>query len=205
VNEKETKQTLDLNLKDSVEYARRVFEHNFNWYKNADSKAEIILAIDGIFLGFVTSSIFIKQSELVDILQSFKSITWFLLGLMSLCLTGSIISSVACLWSRIPIFTKCARKDYFAKKGIDAKNIETYIPEATWFFQKISWLDPNLYQELMLSTGKQFEISALAIDIHELSRNVLKKHKWVDISFFLAAISLLCFLAFGISYLITLM
>jgi hypothetical protein len=196
--------TSDSNLDNSVEYIRRVFDHNLFWYKNADAKAEIILTLDGVFLGFVTSLIFINQIDLIEILRRFTSLSWLCLGLMVVCLTGSIVSSIICLWSRIPMFVRRAQKNYFVKNGIDVNNMKTYLPETTFFFQKISWLEPTIYQKYMLSTGKKFEISALALDVHVLSKNVLKKHKWVDIGFFLTGLSLLCFLAFSISYLLTL-
>jgi hypothetical protein len=200
----QTTKTSDSNLEDSVEYIRRVFEHNLFWYKNADAKAEIILTLDGVFVGFVTSLIFVKQIDLIGILRHFTSFSWLLLELMVVCLTGSIVSSIFCLWSRIPIFSGRAQRNYFAEKKIDAKNIKTYLPETTFFFQKISWLEPTVYQKYMLSTDKKFEISALALDVHVLSKNVLKKHRWVDIGFFLTGLSLLCFLAFSISYLLIL-
>ena len=200
----QTTKTPDPNLEDSVEYIRRVFDHNLFWYKNADSKAEIILTLDGVFLGFVTSSIFIKQADLMEIMHRFTNLSWLFLGLMVLCLTGSIISSIFCLWSRIPIFTKRAQKKYFADNKIDAKNMKSYRPEVTFFFQKISWLEPFVYQKYMLSTGKKFEVSALALEVHTLSKNVLIKHKWVDIGFFLTGASLLCFLTFSISYFLAL-
>jgi hypothetical protein len=200
----QTTKTTDSNLEDSVEYIRRVFDHNLFWYKNADAKAEIILTLDGVFLGFVTSLIFVKQVDLMEILGRFTSFSWLFLELMVVCLTGSIVSSIICLWSRIPILIGRAQQNYFAEKKIDAKNIKTYLPETTFFFQKISWLESTLYQKYMLSTDKKFEISALAIDVHVLSNNVRKKHKWVDIGFFLTGLSLLCFLAFSISYVLTL-
>ena len=204
MEEQEYINTQKNDLNDSVEYTRRVFEHNLDWYKNADTKAEVILTLDGIFLAFVTSSVFLGRAQLLDIFEYFSPLSWFLLVLMSFCLTGSIIIAIACLWSRIPFFTKRSQEKYFADKGIDAENVETYLPETTNFFQKISWLNPDLYREVMLGADKQFEISALAIDIHALSKNVSLKHKWVDLGFLFTGFSLLFILAFGVSFLLSL-
>ena len=123
---------------------------------------------------------------------------------MSASLAGSIICAVLCLWSRISLSTERAKEQYFAERKIQVDDLETYVPEATFFFQKISWLDPDLYQKLLLSADKEVEIRALAADAHVLSRNVQRKHQWVDFGFSLGGASLLFFLALGISYLVTL-
>ena len=206
MKELENKQDQPSSSREPLEYARRVMEHNFEWYKNADTKAEIILALDGAFLAFVSSSIFTNQDELKDILESFTPLTWLFLVFMTIFLTGSIISAILCLYSRIPIFSERAKRKYFDTKEnkIDIDDAETYKPEATLFFQQISYLKSKQYQEYMLKANKKSEISALAVAIHILSENVFKKHKWVDWGFILAGLSLCCFLAFIISYVITL-
>jgi len=198
------KQVSSSDLSDPVDYARRVYDHNLDWYKNADTKAEIILTLDGVFLAFVTSSIFMNQADLLKILGNFTTLTWLFLWLMSLSLAGSIICSISCLWSRISLANRRTKERYFAERKIEVDKLETYVPEATFFFQKISWLDPDLFRKLMLTVDKEFEISALAADTHTLSRNVLRKHQRVDFSFILAGTSLLFFLALCITYLLAL-
>lgn len=201
VMDKEPKQMPNTDLSDAVEYTRRIYDSNMDWYKNADTKAEIILSLDGIFLAFVISSIFMKQGDLLEILESFTVWTWLFFGLMFMALAGSILCAIACLWSRIPL-TKRRRDQYLAKRNIRVDKQDTYLPEVTFFFQKISWLNSDLYQKLLLSTNKRFEIEALATDVHVLAGNVVKKHRLVDFGFFLTGISLLLFLAAGVSYLL---
>lgn len=199
--DKEDKQTPNTDLSDAVEYARRSYDSNLDWYKNADTKAEVILSLDGIFLAVVTGSIFMKRSDLLEILAGFTIWTWLFFGSMCVALAASILCAIACLWSRIPLSQR-AKEQYLASRNIQVDRLETYLPEATFFFQKISWLNSELYQRLLLSTNKRFEIQALAADVHTLSRNVLRKHQLVDAGFFLTGLSLLLFLAVGISYLV---
>jgi hypothetical protein len=33
----------------AVDYARRLHDRILNWYKNADSKAQVLLTLDGVF------------------------------------------------------------------------------------------------------------------------------------------------------------
>jgi hypothetical protein len=199
-----SKQQSNTDFSPSLDYVRRVYTNNIDWYKNADTKAEIVLTLDGIFLAFVTSSIFVQQADLREILAYFTFGSWLFLGLMSLALAGSIFCAIACLWSRISLI-KYIKEKYFAEHKTQVDQIEPYRPETTFFFQKISRLDPDLYQRRLLSVDQEFEIMALAADTHTLAGNVLEKHVWVDLSFILAGASLLSFLALGISYLLALM
>jgi hypothetical protein len=80
-----------------LEYARRIFDSVLDWYKNADTKAQIILTINGVFLAFLTGSIFKKQDDIGPMFSRFGGETWLLLGLMCVALTGSILSAIVCL------------------------------------------------------------------------------------------------------------
>ena len=91
----------DAELSDALTYARRLYERVVDWYKNADAKAQIILTLDGAFLTFLTTSIFQSPDELTKITQRFNHGTWLCLLAMCLCLIGSIVSALMCLWSRI--------------------------------------------------------------------------------------------------------
>lgn len=187
------------NLEEAVFYTRRVYDHTLEWYKNADAKAEIILALDGIFLSFVTASIFINPSNLPGILSGFSPITWVFLVLMGVCLIGSIICAIGCLWSRIPLSGK-ARERFLADWEIKPDKAETYKPEATWFFLQISWLEAEAYKEYLMKVDGEFEIKALGDSLSLLSQNVLKKHRLVDWSFALGGSSLIFFFCMGVSY-----
>src|SRR5688572_10570160 len=74
----------------SVEYARRLYDDVLGWYRSAESKAQIVLGIDGAFLAFLTGAIFTKPDELNAKIQAFSPWTCTLLGLMTVCLLTSV-------------------------------------------------------------------------------------------------------------------
>src|ERR1035441_4724206 len=84
----------DSDLTSAVNYSNLVFANVVDWYKNADSKAQIILTLDGALVAFLTTSIFKVPSEVSLITQRFTTRTWLLLMAMCLCLVGSIISAL---------------------------------------------------------------------------------------------------------------
>jgi len=181
-----------------LDYSRRLYESVIDWYKNADSKAQIILTLDGAFLTFITSSIFKSPDELSKITQRFTFYTWLFLVLMCLCLVGSIIIALMCLWSRV--FISAKRDEVLLLEKEKIKGSERYSPSLMLFFKTISWLDHDKFQAQLIGVDKEFEIKALASQSYLLSKRVYVKHLLINAGFILAAASLMFFLAGGISY-----
>jgi hypothetical protein len=68
------------------------------------------------------------------------------------------------------------------------------------FFQSISWLDHDKFQEQLRTVDQEFEVKALGSQIYHLSKRVNAKHKAVNYGFVFAGASLVFFLVVGISY-----
>ena len=182
----------------ALDYSRRVFDSALEWYKNADSKAQIILTIDGAFLAFLTSSVFMEQDKLSKILSKFGLETWLLLALMCLALAASILSAIICLRSRI--YSEEGLDEILRTANVDAEKSETYRPEHMFFFQFMSRLGERQLAEKLSAVDEKFEVEVLAHEIPILSKNVMEKHRWVNRGFALAGASLILFLGVAISY-----
>ena len=125
----------------ALEFSRRIFDNILDWYKNADTKAQIILSLDGAFLVFLTSFIFTKPDDLLAVFSHFGAETWLLLGLMCLTFTGSILSVIFCLWSRV--YSETELDEMLQKGNLNVADFKTYQPEFIFFFQFISRLDAD--------------------------------------------------------------
>ena len=189
---------------EALEYTRNLHKLVLNWYGNADTKAQILLTIDGAFLAFLTSSIFAKPAELSLIIDKFRVETWTFLGLMSICLVGSIMSALNCLRSRT--YSARALQAMFdqlkEEKKFNLNNADTYGPEVMGFFQVISKLNEGQFVKKLSALDRDFIINVLGSQIRIISGNVYEKHHWVNIGFFLAGLTLVLFLGGGISYLL---
>jgi len=185
-------------LPDALDYSRRLLEMVVDWYKNADSKAQIILTLDGAFLTFLTTSIFKNPEELSKITQRFTFSTRLFLVLMCVCLIGSIVSALMCLWSRILLSSK--RDEVLLREKKKVKEEVRYSPNVMLFFKTISWLDHDKFQSQLADVNEEFEIKALASQSYLLSKRVNTKHLLVDFGFVLSGAGLIFFLASGISY-----
>jgi hypothetical protein len=183
----------------AVEYARRLYDDVRGWYDNADAKAQVVLAIDGAFLVFLTGAIFAKPSDLEEVVRAFSVWTWALLALMMLCLMASVLSAICCLWSRTYSVSKIEESINDAQS--ERSNHAQYAPEVMWFFQMVANLEENRFRATLKAVDDSFEIEAIASQIQILSTNVRTKHRYVNAGFALAATTLVLFLFAGLSYL----
>lgn len=183
----------------TLDYSRRLYERVIDWYKNADSKAQIILTLNGAFVAFLTSSIFKNPDELLKLINKFSTFTWLFLSLMCVCLVGSIVCALMCLWSRIAF---AAERDEMILSEIDKlKETGEYSPNLMLFFKTIGMLDPEKFQTQLTKIDTEFEIKALASQIYLLSKRVYAKHLLVNYGFASVGGALIFFLLGGISYL----
>jgi hypothetical protein len=192
-----------LDSKDSsgpVEYARRLYEDVLRWYHNADTKAQVLLTLSGVFVTFLTGSIFSTREDLSALLSGFSQATWVFLAAMSLTISGSILSALACLYSRT--YRPAELKKFLLEKHVQREKWQTYTPEILWFFQVVNQLDPVQFGQRLDHLSEADELKVMAFQISQLSRNVTRKHFWVNIGFGLIGLSLALFLCSGISYVV---
>ncbi|HWM92337.1 MAG TPA: hypothetical protein VN493_16350 [Thermoanaerobaculia bacterium] len=182
-----------------IEYARRLYDDVRSWYDNADSKAQVVLAIDGAFLAFLTGAIFKEPSDLKAVFGEFSVWTWSLLALMTLCLMASVISAIYCLWSRIYSAEELQKLVEAAQGG--NSHPAQYSPQTMWFFQMVANLEEKRFRTTLEAVNDLFEIEAMASQIQIIAKNVRTKHHAVNAGFVLAAATLILFFFAGLSYL----
>lgn len=183
-----------------VEYARRLYDEVHRWYDSADTKAQVVLVIDGAFLTFLSTAIFAKPQDLSAILTAFSGWTWLLLALMTVCLMASVISVILCLWSRI--YSASKLEDLVKDAQSEQHESACFAPKVMWFFQMVSSLEEKRFHTSLEAVNGSVEIEVLASQIQILSKNVRKKHRYVNAGFVLAATTLFFFFAAGLSYLV---
>lgn len=189
---------------ESLEYTRRLYQNVLGWYENADSKAQVVLAIDGGLVAFISTTVFSKPDDIKEIVTALPDITWVLLAFMVVSLMISMGASIFCLWARIYsakhlqiIINASIEKAKVKQKVLEDKR---YPPAIVCFFQFIERLDKEKFRETLCSVNFEYEIKALASQIHILSGNVRKKHYAVNIGFIFAAAALVSFFASAVSY-----
>jgi hypothetical protein len=84
----------------ALEYARRLYANVLDWYKLADTKAQLLLTIDGAFITIIAGAIFGNPEATSDRARQFGPETWVLLAVSALALLASVACAALCLWSR---------------------------------------------------------------------------------------------------------
>lgn len=182
----------------NVEYARRLWDNTVYWYGSADTKAQVILTLDGAFLAFLTGSIFSKPDDLKLIVSQFSSSTWVLLGLMLVSLLTSIFCAIFCIWARLH-----PRKEVIERLKKNDGNTH-YHYDVLWFFQFIGALEQEKFLRSIEALDVNTEIKVLGEDIFHLARNIRVKHIAVNTGFILIIITLILFFLAALSYMLPL-
>lgn len=181
-----------------IEHLRELRATQQHWYRTAETKAQLVLTVDGLFLTFLTTSVITKRDDVVRTTATFGPETWLFLAGMALALALSIYSSVICLASRG--MRRKHLRDVLEHHHVDPGKAHTYPPEVTMFFYYLGSLPAGQYAERMLTAGPEFIIRALANDIISSSGPIIAKHRWINRAFTLTGITLGFFLFTGVSY-----
>jgi hypothetical protein len=183
-----------------AEYLRKLEESLRYWYSAAETKAQVVLTLNGVFLAFLTGSVLTSGDKAAKTVTVFGPETWAFVAGLAAGIAGAIFCAIRCLVAR-----GCRSKDInktFAQYEVDPEQGDTYIPEVSVFFAYLAQLRPEHFVKQMRAIGPQFVVQALATDNILWSKSILAKHRWVNLAFSLTGIALGFFLCVGVSYLI---
>ncbi len=174
-----------------LHYCRTLYETVLRWYDNADTKAKILLTLDGALVTFLSGSVFARDVQ--TLATNFNTGVWVALGTMALAMSLSILAGLVCLWSRtrIPAPIVELMKD----------TQDPYAPDLLLFFGYIRKLDRDRFLNALSVLDPSTEVKALGVQILALSRNVSSKHLFVNVGFVLFGFGLISFLVAGAIFL----
>jgi hypothetical protein len=183
-----------------VSYLHRLHDDVLGWYRSAESKAQVIVTLNGVFLTVLMGFVLARQADLATALGVFGIDTWALLFIV----LGSVLVSVTC--AVLALASRTYRKSelvrVFEQLGVDPARVETYGPGVLWFFQHVAALERQQFADRMIGLSAEDEIRILASQVHILSGNVAKKHAWANRAFLGAATALLALLGLAVDYIL---
>lgn len=185
----------------ALTYSRSIYASVLDWYKVADTKGQLLLTLNGIYITVLSSIVIISPKDLVNRKASLTPVTWLFLGGAAAATIVSILSAIACLHSRLSNSKLDKTRDDFLKTDSAAR--DTYRPAVTFWFGTIARMDQRIGMEMLQSADEAFELAALTEEIFLLARNVLTKHRWVNRGWIAAGASLLLLLTGAVSVVIS--
>jgi hypothetical protein len=181
----------------SVEYLRRMYASTRGWYTAAETKAQLLLAVNGAFVTLLFGILFSRPSDVQAVTVHFGVDTWAFISMSVAALVGAIVCATLSLWS----LHGRAQKD-LTRLGVSPGDPDSYRPEALWYFGHVARLQPDAVTERLLKANSSFEAQALSYHAIDLARRVLRKHRWVNAGWILTAAALIALAAAGTSFFI---
>ena len=167
----------------ALEYARRLYANILAWYESAERKAQIVLTVDGVFLGLLTASFTSGVTELRGVVDAFGPLTWLALSVALVMLLASLLSAVWCLRSR---------QVYGPASDSPA--------ETMWFYRMIAAKQQAEFMAQARAIDEATEVDALTSQVWRLSHIVATKHTWANVAFASTGLSLFAFTLAAASY-----
>jgi hypothetical protein len=157
---------------ENQKYIHDRLTETYNWYQNADNKAQIILGFASIFLSVVLASLFSSIDKIDSIRSIFQN--WYNFGLIVVVFLSYVIAIGICvfaLWSRNIFRAK--------KKGVG-------------FFSNIAnYPDPIIFKKALEEEFKRNKHQKLQTrSLYYLSISTKSKHKLVNIAAFFSGVAL---------------
>lgn len=173
----------------AVEAARGIYRETRDWYKVAETKAQLLLAFDGVVVGAIASATLGNRDELRALV---RALSWLELGLLvasGLAFAGSIVLALCCARSAL-----YPERQLDNELGVDG-GTATH-PRFLWFFQYYTRHDPDAVFEAF-RTDPLLEARSIFANMRPLARNVTWKHRTVNWSFGCAVAGVLLLLVFA--------
>ena len=176
-----------------LEYARRLYENVLRWYETAERKAQVVLTVDGVFLGLLTASFTSNVADLRGVVTAFSAATWVFLTIALVLLLTSLLSAVRCLWSR-HIYGPGQRRAARSARPVPSD------AERMWFFEMIAEKEYAEFVSEARGMDALQEIDALTGQVWRLSNIVSDKHAWANRAFAATGLALVAFTVAAASY-----
>ena len=181
--------------KANVEYLRHIYAMTRAWYTAAETKAQLLLAVNGLFVTVLFGILFGNSDDRHLGASSFGSGTWVLISLSAVALVIAIICAALCLWS-----LHGRAKSEFDRLGVDPERPASYTPEVLWYFGHIAYLKRRAVKERLRSVDRRFEIDTLSYHVVDLAHKVLRKHRYVNAGWAFTALALITLVGTGASF-----
>jgi hypothetical protein len=176
-------------------YIRRVYSSTREWYAVAETKAQLLLTVNGAFVTILFGTLFGRAGDVRAGVAHFGSETWAFLGIAVAALVSALVCAAGSLWS----YHGRARGE-LAHLKVDPENPDTYRAEVLWYFGHLARLKPKEVAEKLRRAGPEYEARALSYNVVDLAAKVLRKHRLVNLGWGLTALQLIALIAAGTSF-----
>ncbi len=179
----------------NVEYLRLVYQSTRGWYTASETKAQVLLAVNGAFVTVLFGALFGRPGNLRVGSGRLGVDTWIFTSVSVVALVSAIVCAALCLWS---LHGRVGQE--FTRLGVDPANPASYRPEVLWYFGHLALLQPDAAKDKLRDVDLGFEIETLSYHVIDLAHKVLRKHRWVNAGWAFTALALIALVAAETSF-----
>ncbi|MFJ9004226.1 hypothetical protein [Streptomyces canus] len=172
-----------------------MYERAMDWYKVAESKAQLILTVNGVLVTVTFGTAAGHISDGSEMAKVTGVETWFFFLVVVGALLGAVACAATCMWSR----HGTNYKGTFALLGVNPEDPASYRPEVLWYFGDLAHLEMGAAAALISRADRRFEITTLSYNVVHLARIVLRKHRFVNAGWALTALAVASLILGGAS------
>ena len=158
-------------MNDQLKLAEKIYKQVLDWYKSAEKKAQIMLTILSSFIVFSTGIIFSNPDSFEKTLAKFDALMFLLLILTVICVLYGIYTSFKCLESRMRI----------SEPSVNGET-NTYYEKDMYFFGSHSRQSEEVLYNTLCAMTDEKSVKMYTTHIIILSKNVVQKHKYINLA-----------------------
>jgi hypothetical protein len=181
----------------AAEYIRRVYANTREWYAVAETKAQLLLTVNGVFVTVIVGVLFGRIEVIGKGTAHFGPEIWVFLTTCVAALVCALVCAAACLWSW---HGRVGRE--FTSLGVDPDDPVSYRPEVLWYFGHLARLRADTTVERLRAADREFEAETLSYNVVNLAGRVLRKHRLVNAGWAFTALALIALIGAGTSFFI---
>jgi hypothetical protein len=180
---------------DGLDYVRNLYDVEVGWFRVAETKAQVILTVNGIFVSVLFGATLGKITNVRSLAALFGPETWVLLLISMGALTGAIGCAARSLWS----WHRRRASEDFKRLEMDPAVPDSFRPEALWYFGGLAQLPVETAAKCLRQCGKEAEVAALSYNAVILSRSLVRKYRLLNAGWALTSVNLIAVMATGVS------
>ena len=176
-------------MKEQLEAAEKIYGAVLDWYKSAETKAQIILTVLSSFIAFSTGIILSNPESFRKTVAVFDTLIYAALFVALVSILYGLYASFMCLRSRLD------------KISFEDTEPNMYSAKEMFFFGHHAHHKPEILFDSLKSLSIERQLEMLAYQIIALSKNVVVKHRYVNRGFLAVCICVCAFLLIIVLYL----
>lgn len=166
-----------------LDYLFKQYDNILGWYRQAESKATLLHAINGALVAGISGLVFVNPERFNGLTVEYGKAIQVLLMLVAICVVLSYLFMLKAVWAR----------HHGSEPVLEDK-------EKLWFFGHVAAMPRETYKRLLEPFSEADIEATMLASNHILSRNVITKFDALNRAISLTIAAIILFFIMGVVY-----